>query len=73
MNLFADVSDASVAPVFDEQEPVGKDEYPKAQRLAFEKEMLGLYVSDHPLLGVEHALRRLVDGPFGRSPREAGG
>ena len=36
----------------------------KAQRLAFEKEMLGLYVSDHPLLGVVHALRRLVDGPL---------
>ena len=23
--------------------------------------MLGLYVSDHPLMGVEHALRRLVE------------
>jgi DNA polymerase-3 subunit alpha len=31
-------------------------------RLAFEKEMLGLYVSDHPLLGVESALRRRSDG-----------
>ena len=27
--------------------------------------MLGLYVSDHPLLGIEHALRRIVDGPLG--------
>ena len=26
--------------------------------LAFEKEMLGLYISDHPLLGVERTLRR---------------
>ena len=33
-------------------------EFDKMQRLAFEKEMLGLYVSDHPLLGVEAALRR---------------
>src|SRR5690606_24864153 len=32
--------------------------------LAFEKEMLGLYVSDHPLLGVQHSLRRVVDGPL---------
>lgn len=32
----------------------------KRTRLAFEKEMLGLYVSDHPLFGVEHALRRAV-------------
>ena len=32
----------------------------KRTRLAFEKEMLGLYVSDHPLFGVEHALRQAV-------------
>jgi DNA polymerase-3 subunit alpha len=31
-------------------------EWPKRTRLGFEKEMLGLYVSDHPLLGVEKAL-----------------
>src|SRR5580698_10484533 len=34
-------------------------EFDKAQRLAFEKEMLGLYVSDHPLMGYEQALSRL--------------
>ena len=33
-------------------------EFDKAQRLAFEKEMLGLYVSDHPLMGFEQALAR---------------
>ena len=32
-------------------------EWDKATRLAFEKEMLGLYVSDHPLFGVEAQLR----------------
>jgi len=31
-------------------------EWEKRKRLQFEKEMLGLYVSDHPLLGVEKAL-----------------
>jgi len=36
-------------------------EFTKAQRLAFEKEMLGLYVSDHPLRGFESALARLTD------------
>jgi DNA polymerase-3 subunit alpha len=36
-------------------------EFEKAQRLAFEKEMLGLYVSDHPLMGAEAALRRKTD------------
>ena len=41
--------------------PIPDIEFDKAQRLKFEKEMLGLYVSDHPLLGVEAALRRKVD------------
>jgi DNA polymerase-3 subunit alpha len=36
-------------------------ELDKATRLAFEKEMLGLYVSDHPIMGVEAALRRHTD------------
>ncbi len=36
-------------------------EFDKSQKLAFEKEMLGLYVSDHPLLGAEAALKRLVE------------
>jgi DNA polymerase-3 subunit alpha len=35
-------------------------EWDKATRLAFEKEMLGLYVSDHPLFGVEAALKTRV-------------
>ncbi|MCX7619740.1 MAG: DNA polymerase III subunit alpha [Acidimicrobiales bacterium] len=33
-------------------------EFDKKTRLAFEKEMLGLYVSDHPLQGAEGVLRR---------------
>jgi DNA polymerase-3 subunit alpha len=36
-------------------------EFSKRDRLAFEKEMLGLYVSDHPLLGAEAALARRAD------------
>ncbi len=31
----------------------------KRTRLGFEKEMLGLYVSDHPLFGIEKALRAI--------------
>nr|MDQ6949570.1 DNA polymerase III subunit alpha [Actinomycetota bacterium] len=51
-----------VSPVFDDTRvPVPDAEFDKRQRLVFEKEMLGLYVSDHPLVGVEAALRRLVD------------
>jgi DNA polymerase-3 subunit alpha len=34
-------------------------------RLTYEKEMLGLYVSDHPLMGVEHQVRRKADCTIG--------
>lgn len=33
------------------------EEYPKKLKLSKEREMLGLYVSDHPLSGMENALR----------------
>src|SRR5690348_6820609 len=36
-------------------------EWDKKTRLNFEREMLGLYVSDHPLLGVEHRLGKDTD------------
>src|SRR5690606_2586160 len=36
--------------------PIPTEEWDKSDLLAFEREMLGLYVSDHPLLGVEHIL-----------------
>ncbi len=36
-------------------------EWEKSTLLTFEREMLGLYVSDHPLLGVEHVLRSHTD------------
>jgi len=41
--------------------PVPELEFDKRTKLAFEKEMLGLYVSDHPLAGTEAALRRMAD------------
>jgi DNA polymerase-3 subunit alpha len=36
-------------------------EWDKTALLAAERDMLGLYVSDHPLFGIEHVLSRLVD------------
>ena len=36
-------------------------DWDKKQRLAFEREMLGLYVSDHPLSGLEHVLAAAAD------------
>ena len=36
-------------------------DWDKKQLLAFEREMLGLYVSDHPLSGLEHVLSSAAD------------
>ncbi len=38
---------------------ISDEEWDKRVQLGFEKEMLGLYVSDHPLLGVERALQTM--------------
>ena len=38
-------------------------EWDKSVLLAYEREMLGLYVSDHPLFGIEHVLAAAVDCP----------
>ena len=60
--------------------PIPPTEFDKSQKLAFEKEMLGLYVSDHPLLGLEQALTRHTDCPLadmrdaaGSEPTDGGG
>ena len=59
MSLFADAGDDT--PAFDERVAIPAKDFEKKQRLTFEKEMLGLYVSDHPLLGAEAALRKKTD------------
>ena len=65
MSLFAvDETASDGALAYDDmrsQLPIPDVEFEKMHRLAFEKEMLGLYVSDHPLMGVEASLRKLVD------------
>ncbi|MDQ4143887.1 MAG: DNA polymerase III subunit alpha [Actinomycetota bacterium] len=40
---------------------IALDEYPKEVLRALEREVLGLFVSDHPLLGVEGLLARMCD------------
>ncbi|MBI5090134.1 MAG: hypothetical protein HZB15_15070 [Actinobacteria bacterium] len=62
MSLFGDLGGDDTGG-FSERVAVPEVEFDKTDRLRFEKEMLGLYVSDHPLLGVEAALRRKVDCP----------
>jgi DNA polymerase III subunit alpha len=58
MTLFGE---ADGGAVFDERIAIPDLEFEKMTRLAFEKEMLGLYVSDHPLMGAEASLRRRTD------------
>jgi DNA polymerase-3 subunit alpha len=61
MSLFGDPGDGG-EPLFDDARlPIPDQEFSKPVRLAFEKEMLGLYLSDHPLKGVEPALARHSD------------
>jgi len=48
------------SPVEVAQPDIPNLEWDKKVRLGFEKEMLGLFISDHPLLGIEHLLNRVV-------------
>ena len=57
-DLFGGETVSAVAGL-DIEIPTG--EWEKAMLLSYEREMLGLYVSDHPLLGVEHILRANTD------------
>jgi DNA polymerase III subunit alpha len=41
--------------------PISDGEWDKRDKLAFEREMLGLYVSDHPLAGLEQLLANAAD------------
>jgi len=61
-DLFSAVDDPAPEAVVGQRTPIPDAEFPKSQRLAFEKEMLGLYVSEHPMMGAERALRKHVDG-----------
>ena len=73
MSLFGDSGGGDDGTVSDALRVAVPDrEFPKSVRLAFEKEMLGLYVSDHPLMGAQAALRRHADTSVGelRETRE---
>jgi len=61
MGVLSLFGDGEGEPVFDERPLIPELEFEKSQKLIFEKEMLGLYVSDHPLKGYENALARKTD------------
>ncbi|WP_437584811.1 DNA polymerase III subunit alpha [Paramicrobacterium sp. CJ85] len=53
-SLFAEVGETPTTHVPE------RPEWSKKDKLAFEREMLGLYVSDHPLAGLEMSLAKLA-------------
>ncbi len=55
--------DDEAAPSLGMELTIPVTEWDKTILLAFEREMLGLYVSDHPLLGIEHVISAAVDCP----------
>jgi DNA polymerase-3 subunit alpha len=59
-SLFGDLAEGP-GSALDERMPIPDLEFDPPERLAHEKEMLGLYVSSHPLFGVESSLRRHTD------------
>jgi DNA polymerase-3 subunit alpha len=61
-DLFGDADDGARAPF--RRERRGIAEWDKAALLGYEREMLGLYVSDHPLFGIEHILAAARDCPI---------
>ncbi|MCU0273177.1 MAG: DNA polymerase III subunit alpha, partial [Acidimicrobiales bacterium] len=61
MGVFTLFGELEEATGFDERPAIPSVEFEKSTKLAFEKEMLGLYISDHPLLGSEAAVRRKAE------------
>ncbi len=60
-SLFAGFGDAGQAMGLVTLPPVPTSEWDKKTLLGFEREMLGLYVSDHPLFGIERVLSQHAD------------
>jgi DNA polymerase III subunit alpha len=62
-DLFGDLGgdDGEDSPGFGLDVSFSEEEWEKTYLLAQEREMLGLYVSDHPLFGLEHVLNDKAD------------
>jgi DNA polymerase-3 subunit alpha len=57
-----DIGQGSMFDLFAEETPAPNgDEWDKKMKLTFEKEMLGIYVSDHPLREIAAEVRRAAD------------
>jgi DNA polymerase-3 subunit alpha len=66
-------SDAEISEDAGVKLDIPEGEWDKNLLLGYEREMLGLYVSDHPLFGVEHILRAAVDMPLSQVMEDSGG
>jgi DNA polymerase III subunit alpha len=60
-SLFDDGPVGDQGPALDASAVIPAHEFPKDELLRREREMLGLYVSDHPLIGTERVLEPLTD------------
>jgi DNA polymerase-3 subunit alpha len=66
-SLFDDLMSGDAPPIFDMTVAIPDiDEWDKMTLLGHEREMLGLYVSDHPLMGLEHLLQSTSDCSVGQ-------
>jgi len=66
-SLFDDLTGSQASSMFDLTVAVPEiDEWDKMTLLGHEREMLGLYVSDHPLMGLEHLLQSASDCSIGQ-------
>jgi DNA polymerase III subunit alpha len=73
-DLFGSLGDTSEDPVDDVfAVRVPEGEWDKKVLLQFEREMLGLYVSDHPLFGLEHILSGAADVTIAAAQAEGAG
>jgi DNA polymerase-3 subunit alpha len=63
-DLFGSGMSSGASTITNIEIDIPNQEWEKALLLSYEREMLGLYVSDHPLLGVEHLLRSSTDMPI---------
>ncbi|WP_265444340.1 DNA polymerase III subunit alpha [Flexivirga meconopsidis] len=60
-SLFGDFGDGGGGVDLAALPPIPDIEWDKQTKLAFERDMLGLYVSDHPLFGIERILAQHAD------------
>ena len=65
-SLFGGLDDTDAASASRSRSPTTSRSGTRPRLLGYERDMLGLYVSDHPLLGLEHVLSQGTDCTIGQ-------